>query len=82
AKEMALYKHIRLTGLMTVAAFLPDPQEVRPCFRLLRTLRDELQRQGVPLVHLSMGMSNDFEQAIEEGATLVRLGRALFGERT
>ncbi|OPZ71494.1 MAG: hypothetical protein BWY83_01126 [bacterium ADurb.Bin478] len=82
AKEIALYKHIRLTGLMTVAAFLPDPQEVRPCFRLLRTLRNELQHQGVPLKHLSMGMSNDFEQAIEEGATLVRLGRALFGERT
>lgn len=82
AKEIALCKHIRLTGLMTVAAFLPDPQEVRPCFRLLRTLRNELQHQGVPLRHLSMGMSNDFEQAIEEGATLVRLGRALFGERT
>jgi len=82
AKEIARCKNLRLTGLMTVGAWVVDAQQVRPCFQLLREIRDGLNRQGLDLVHLSMGMSNDFEQAIEEGATLIRLGRALFGERT
>ncbi|MDP4229410.1 MAG: YggS family pyridoxal phosphate-dependent enzyme [Bacteroidota bacterium] len=67
---------IRVRGLMTVAPFEPDAQLVRPYFRELRKLRDELA-----LAELSMGMTNDFEVAIEEGATMIRLGSALFGSR-
>jgi len=66
-----------LRGLMTVAPFVSDPEAVRPVFRELRRLRDALG-----LRELSMGMTDDFEVAIEEGATLVRIGRAIFGERT
>jgi len=62
--------------LMTVAPLVKNPEEVRPVFRRLRTLRDSLG-----LEHLSMGMTDDFEVAIEEGATMVRIGRAIFGER-
>ncbi len=71
-------------GLMTVGAFLPDPEDVRPCFRRLRELRNAIEESvipGVSMEHLSMGMTNDFEVAIEEGATIVRVGRAVFGER-
>jgi PLP dependent protein len=81
---MAELPGIRILGLMTVGAFLPDPEDVRPCFRRLRTLRDEIEEAvipGVSMEHLSMGMTNDFETAIEEGSTIVRLGRAIFGER-
>lgn len=67
---------IEVAGLMTVAPEAADPEEVRPVFRGLRQLRDALGLQ-----ELSMGMSNDFEVAIEEGATIVRLGRAIFGPR-
>jgi pyridoxal phosphate enzyme (YggS family) len=70
---MASLRHARVVGLMTMAAYEDDPQRCRPTFALLRKLRDELG-----LHHLSMGMSNDFEVAIEEGATLVRLGSVLF----
>jgi PLP dependent protein len=70
---------VRVRGLMTMAAFTEDPQQTRPTFRLLRELRDQLRaRTGQPLAELSMGMSNDFEVAVEEGATLVRIGSALF----
>jgi PLP dependent protein len=82
AIEIMNLRHVNLNGLMTVAAFLPAAEEVRPCFRKLRDLRDELQRSGMAIPHLSMGMTNDFEAAIEEGATIIRIGRALFGERT
>jgi pyridoxal phosphate enzyme (YggS family) len=69
-------------GLMTVAPYAPDPEKVRPVFRRLRELRDQISaRLGAPLPVLSMGMSGDFEVAIEEGATLVRVGTALFGPR-
>lgn len=69
-------------GLMTVAPMAEDPEEVRPVFRSLRLLRDDLRgRVGEGFCELSMGMSGDFEVAIEEGATIVRIGRALFGER-
>ena len=61
---------------------LGTPEESRVHFRALRMLRDQLTQQGFTLPHLSMGTSHDFEVAIEEGATWVRLGRALFGERT
>ncbi|MFZ4398170.1 MAG: YggS family pyridoxal phosphate-dependent enzyme [Kiritimatiellia bacterium] len=71
---------VTLVGLMTMAPFFPDPQQTRPVFARLRELRDRLERDlGVGLPHLSMGMSNDFEVAVEEGATWVRLGTSLFG---
>ncbi len=75
---------LRLQGLMTIAAIVPEPEEARPYFRLLRELRDGLVERGVvsALPHLSMGMTDDFEIAIEEGATLVRIGRAIFGPRS
>jgi len=73
---------LELAGLMTVPPFLADPEAVRPYFRRLRVLRDELsQRLGAPMPQLSMGMSHDFEVAIEEGATWVRVGTAIFGPR-
>ena len=75
-------QHLRLRGLMTVAPMVPDPEAVRPVFRQLRSLRDETsQRLSVALPVLSMGMTGDFAIAIEEGATMLRLGRALFGPR-
>ena len=76
AQAIAHLPHLDLRGLMTVAPFVGDPETVRPAFRELRRLRDALG-----LRELSMGMTDDFEVAIEEGATLVRIGRAIFGER-
>ncbi|MBV9282269.1 MAG: YggS family pyridoxal phosphate-dependent enzyme [Chloroflexi bacterium] len=75
--------HLEVRGLMTIAPLVDDAEEVRWVFRALRELRDELrERYGAPgMRELSMGMSNDFPVAIEEGATMVRVGRALFGER-
>jgi len=73
---------VTVEGLMTMAPFAEDPEEARPYFRRLRELRDTLERElGIGLPRLSMGMSGDFEVAIEEGATWVRLGTVLFGER-
>jgi len=74
---------LKVMGLMTVAPWLDDPEMVRPVFASLRALRDALQERlpGASWQHLSMGMSDDFEVAIEEGATMVRLGRAIFGPR-
>lgn len=86
AGRVTRLEHLRPEGLMTVAPLVEDPEAVRPVFRRLRELRDQL-REVTPggtsggWDELSMGMSDDFELAIEEGATLVRLGRALFGER-
>ncbi|HEY0736758.1 MAG TPA: YggS family pyridoxal phosphate-dependent enzyme [Herpetosiphonaceae bacterium] len=83
ARQIAALSQLEVQGLMTVAPYADDPEEARPVFRALRELRDELARQ-LPQVswrHLSMGMTGDFEVAIEEGATLVRVGRAIFGER-
>jgi hypothetical protein len=76
AEAVARLPHLDVRGLTTVAPLVNDPEEVRPVFRELRRLRDALG-----LAELSMGMTDDFEVAIEEGATLVRLGRAIFGER-
>lgn len=74
---------IEIHGLMTMAPWTQDPEKVRPVFRGLRELKVRCEaRLGAPLPHLSMGMSGDFEVAIEEGATLVRLGTCLFGPRT
>jgi PLP dependent protein len=79
--QLAKCRHVHVTGLMTMAAFEADPEKCRPTFAALRRLRDQL-RPELPaphrLEHLSMGMSNDFEVAIEEGATLIRLGTVLF----
>ena len=73
---------LELMGLMCIPPFVEHPEQVRPYFRRLRELRDELARQvGRDLPVLSMGMSHDFETAIEEGATEVRVGTALFGAR-
>lgn len=76
--------NIRIRGLMTIAPFVDDPEENRVHFRALKELRDQinaLQIPGVEMTELSMGMTNDFEVAIEEGATMVRVGTAIFGER-
>lgn len=74
-------KHIVVDGLMAIPPYLANPEDVRPFFRRLRTLRDELVGEGFPLSELSMGMTHDFEVAIEEGATFVRVGTGIFGAR-
>jgi len=74
---------LEIHGLMTVPPYVTDPEKARPHFRRLRELKTECEQiLGAPLPHLSMGMSGDFEVAIEEGATIVRVGTALFGERS
>jgi pyridoxal phosphate enzyme (YggS family) len=79
ATRLAELQHVRIEGLMTMAAYEDDPERTRPTFAALRALRDRLAAEwGRPLPQLSMGMSNDFEIAVEEGATLVRLGTVLF----
>jgi PLP dependent protein len=83
-REAAKLGNLSIKGLMTVPPFLHNPEEVRPYFRALRELAEELRREDLPSVslsELSMGMSGDFETAIEEGATIVRVGSAIFGER-
>ena len=83
--EISEIKGIQVRGLMTIGSFLPDLEKVRPSFVRLRELRDEIESANIPGVcmdELSMGMTGDFEVAIEEGATLVRVGRAIFGPRT
>ncbi len=72
---------LQLAGLMAMAPYDPDPEAARPYFAHLRQLRDELAGRGFDNLGLSMGMSGDFEVAIEEGATIVRVGTAIFGER-
>ncbi|MFD1787530.1 YggS family pyridoxal phosphate-dependent enzyme [Sphingomonas floccifaciens] len=75
------FERLRPRGLMTLAAFSDDMVRVRTCFRLLRRLRDEAARRDSRIAELSMGMSGDFEMAIEEGADVVRVGQAIFGRR-
>jgi pyridoxal phosphate enzyme (YggS family) len=77
-------ERLELIGLMTLPPFFDDPEQARPYFRRLRQLRDQLADNGVfgnGRGELSMGMTHDFEVAIEEGATMVRIGTAIFGER-
>lgn len=77
-------EHLEIRGLMTIPPFADDPWQVRPFFRRLRQLRDQIAARQLPsldLSVLSMGMSHDFEAAIEEGSTCVRVGTAIFGER-
>jgi len=78
------FEALQFRGLMTVPPFADDPEDARPYFRQLRELRDALAARKLPAVHmdvLSMGMSHDFEAAIEEGSTCIRVGTAIFGER-
>ncbi|HHW41528.1 MAG TPA: YggS family pyridoxal phosphate-dependent enzyme [Syntrophomonadaceae bacterium] len=79
--EIREMKGLKVCGLMTIAPYCEDPEEVRPVFRRLRELKEDMMQKKpwLDLRHLSMGMSNDFEVAVEEGATLVRIGSALFG---
>ncbi|MED4079696.1 YggS family pyridoxal phosphate-dependent enzyme [Halalkalibacterium halodurans] len=82
-EELQTYPGIRVVGLMTMAPFVEDPEDTRGIFRKLRHLRDEVQAKRfdhAPCSELSMGMSNDFIVAIEEGATFVRIGTALVGK--
>ena len=81
-KELNALPRIEIHGLMTVPPWSPEAEDSRPHFRRLRELKQRAEQVlGVPLPHLSMGMSGDFEIAIEEGATIVRIGTALFGSR-
>ena len=81
--EIAALPHLHVAGLMTMAPLAANPDEVRPVFQRLRSLRTALAQRAPQFERsqLSMGMTDDFETAIEEGATLVRIGRAIFGER-
>ncbi len=74
-------KHIKVIGLMTMAPYVEDPESVRWIFFKLREIEEDLREDFPELTELSMGMSNDFEVAIEEGATFVRIGTAIFGKR-
>ena len=76
-REIAVLPHLDARGLMTIAPQTNNPEDTRPTFRRLRALRDELE-----LSELSMGMSGDFEVAVEEGATMIRVGTAIFGSRS
>lgn len=81
-RELGRLPHLQVLGLMTLPPWLADPEAVRPYFRALRELRDRLEADlRQPLPELSMGMSGDFEAAVAEGATLVRVGTAIFGSR-
>lgn len=79
--ELSSFLRIEVNGLMTMPPFFDNPEMARPYFRKLRELRDRLQERFPNLKELSMGMSGDFEVAIEEGATIVRIGTAIFGSR-
>lgn len=82
ARDILDLKNLRLDGLMVMPPYFDDPEKSRPFFAELRRLRQETaQTLGINLPHLSMGMSGDFEAAVEEGATMVRVGTALFGTR-
>jgi len=83
-EEMEKRPHLKIMGLMTMAPFVSDPEAARPVFKKAKILYDsiaDMDYAHVDMRYLSMGMSNDYEVAIEEGSTMVRIGRALFGER-
>ena len=83
-KQVSLFENIRIKGLMTIGLFSAETEKVRKCFKLLKELQQEIIRRNIPNVtmdELSMGMSGDLETAIEEGATIVRVGTAIFGHR-
>ncbi|WP_129715065.1 YggS family pyridoxal phosphate-dependent enzyme [Pedobacter sp. SYP-B3415] len=83
--DVAQLKQLKIRGLMTIGVFSSDAHQVRQCFRLLKSLQETIRQagiQGVVMKELSMGMSGDLEIAVEEGATIVRVGTAVFGKRT
>jgi PLP dependent protein len=83
-RELSAFSSLRVRGMMTLALPSAEPARVRPCFTLLRELRERLRQEapaGIAMDELSMGMSGDFEMAVEEGATVVRIGQAIFGSR-
>lgn len=83
-REIAKLNRIRIKGLMTIGLFSDDESQVRPCFQLLKSIQEKIIQEkipGVEMTELSMGMSGDLEIAIEEGATIIRVGTAIFGER-
>jgi pyridoxal phosphate enzyme (YggS family) len=83
-RQISGLKNLAVRGLMTMAPYSHNPENARPYFSALRNLRDNISRQQIPgirMEELSMGMTDDFEVAIEEGATIVRIGRAIFGKR-
>lgn len=80
-QQLMKFNRIRLHGLMTIGPMPPSSEEkIRMCFKTLRSLRDQWRADFPEMQHLSMGMSSDFETAIEEGATMIRIGTAVFGE--
>jgi len=81
AKRIQNLNHLSLEGLMTMPPYFDSPELSRPYYIALRELKEKMVKEGVPMKDLSMGMSNDFEIAIEEGATYVRVGTAIFGPR-
>jgi len=81
ARRVLNLSHLSLVGLMTMPPYFDSPDMSRPYFIQLRELKERMGKEGIPVKELSMGMSNDFEVAIEEGATYVRVGTAIFGER-
>ena len=81
ARKVLNLRHLSLAGLMTMPPYFDSPEMSRSYFIQLRELKEKMIKEGVPVKELSMGMSNDFEVAIEEGATYVRVGTAIFGER-
>ena len=81
AKSIQNLRHLSLEGLMTMPPYFDSPEMSRPYYVALRELKERMVKEGTPMKELSMGMSNDFEVAIEEGATYVRIGTAIFGPR-
>jgi len=84
-KQISYFKNVRMQGLMTMGPFSDDPNDSRPSFQQLVHVQKRIEQEGIPGVsakQLSMGMTHDFEVGIEEGATIVRLGTAIFGKRT
>ncbi|HKL74999.1 MAG TPA: YggS family pyridoxal phosphate-dependent enzyme [Halanaerobiales bacterium] len=75
------YDNLDIRGLMTIVPYLDNPEDTRPYFKKLANLKNKANKKGLNLTELSMGMTNDYQVAIEEGATIVRIGTALFGER-
>jgi pyridoxal phosphate enzyme (YggS family) len=83
-KDIAPLENLAVKGLMTMPPYFNAPDKVRPFFKALRQLRDQIKTEDIPnieMIELSMGMTGDFEAAIAEGATMVRIGTAIFGER-
>ena len=84
-EKVALFPNLKVRGLMAIAPFKQNPEEVRPYFRHLKSIFESIKQKSIKNVdmnYLSMGMSNDFEVAIEEGANMVRIGTGIFGART